>query len=243
MSTVGGWKQAKEAGAEILRTVCLGGRRYESFRTLDEWNAFRADSIKRLELAEPILRRHNVILAVENHKDWRSDEFVEILRHLDSEHIGVNFDFGNNIALLEDPIAVAEALAPWIRSTHLKDMGVAEYADGFQLSEVPLGEGILDLPKLISICRSHQPDVQFNLEMITRDPLLVPCNTASFLATMPGVSEADVIATLDLVKKSAAKALPSVSDKGHAAQIAYEEHNNRECFAHSETNHLLNATA
>jgi sugar phosphate isomerase/epimerase len=232
-------KQAKEAGAKILRTVCLGGRRYETFHSLDEWKTFRADSMARLELAEPVIRREGVTLAVENHKDWRSAEFVEILRHLDSEHVGVNFDFGNNLALLEDPVTVAETLAPWIRTTHIKNMGVADHEEGFLLSEVPFGGGILDLPKLVSICRSHYPEVQFNLEMITRDPLVIPCLTENYRATMPDLPEADLRRTLDLVKNSAASRLPRVAEKDHAAQIAFEEQNNRACFSLSKAQNLL----
>ena len=225
-------KSAKEAGAKILRSVCLSGRRYETFKTLADWNTFREQSIARLTLAEPIVRRQGMILAIENHKDWRSDEFVELLEHFDSECIGVNFDFGNNLALLEDPQTVAEALAPWIRSTHIKDMGVQETGKGFLLSEVPLGQGILDLPKLVATCRRHFPAVQFNLEMITRDPLLIPCLEPSYWTTLLTAPATDLARTLSTVKQRPSESLPHISDKSPAAQLAFEEQNNVACFEH-----------
>ena len=36
-------------------------------------------------------------------------------------------------------------------------MGVEEYADGFLLSEVPLGEGILDLKGMVAALRKANP--------------------------------------------------------------------------------------
>jgi len=223
-------KLAKEAGAKILRTVCLGGRRYETFQTLAGWNTFRAQSLARLSLAEPVVRREAVVLAIENHKDWRADEFVELLQHFDSEFIGVNFDFGNNLALLEDPQTVAEALAPWIRTTHIKDMGARETDDGFLLSEVPLGQGILDLPKLVTTCRRHFPGVQFNLEMITRDPLLIPCLKPAYWRTFPNAPATDLARTLSTVKQFPSASLPRISGKLPAERLAFEEQNNVACF-------------
>src|SRR4051812_22132410 len=122
---------AKEAGASVVRTVCLSGRRYETFRTAEDFTEFAARSWKSLQLAEPIARKFKIQLAVENHKDWRVDEMLAWLKRLDSEFVGVCLDTGNSIALLEEPHAVVEAYAPWTMTTHLKDMGVQPSDDGF----------------------------------------------------------------------------------------------------------------
>jgi hypothetical protein len=45
---------------------------------------------------------------------------------------------------------------------------------------VPLGEGVLPLPRMIDTLRQARPDVHFCLEMITRDPLAVPYKRASY---------------------------------------------------------------
>ena len=47
-------------------------------------------------------------------------------------------DTGNNISLLDDPMELIEGLAPYAISTHIKDMGVEPWKDGFLLSELPL---------------------------------------------------------------------------------------------------------
>jgi sugar phosphate isomerase/epimerase len=141
-------------------------------------------------------------------------------------------DTGNNLALLEDPVEVVETLAPWAYSVHLKDMGVAEYDDGFLLAEVPFGEGILDLPKIIGILRKARPEVRFNLEMITRDPLKVPCLTPRYWATLADVPGRDLARTLALVRKSK-RALPAVTSLPREQQLALEEDNVRKCLAYA----------
>jgi len=223
-------RAAKEAGATVLRAVCLSGRRYEKFESLEQWKQFKAESKAALERAEPILAKHKVKLGFENHKDWRAEEQVGILKHLDSEFIGATFDFGNNIALLEDPYEVAEALAPYIVSTHMKDMALAEYGHGFLLSEVPMGSGILDLKRLIDICRKGNPDVRLNLEMITRDPLEVPVLSDKYWTTLDFVPAPDLANTLALAKSGRSDSLPTISNKEWPDQMALEERHIRESF-------------
>src|SRR5262249_29983167 len=157
-------RTAKAAGAAVLRTVLLPTRRYETFRSLRDFRAFRDRSWASLRLAGPVVARHGVWLAVENHKDFRASELADLLRRLKNEHVGVCLDLGNNVALLEDPLQTAQALAPWTQAVHLKDMAVAEHPDGFLLSEVPLGEGFLDLPRLFTLLRHSRPVLCFSLD-------------------------------------------------------------------------------
>src|SRR5262249_47531886 len=178
-------KATRAAGAEVVRTVCMPGRRYETFDTAEQFKRFAEDAEKAIRRAEPVAARHRVTLAVENHKDWRTDEMLGWLKKLSSGWVRVCLDTGNSVALLEDPTATAEALAPFVATTHLKDMGVAEYADGFLLSEVPFGEGFLDLSKIVALVRKANPKVRLNLEMITRDPLKVPIPTPNYCSTLP----------------------------------------------------------
>lgn len=232
---------AKEAGAEIVRSVCLNGRRYENFQTLQQFQEFAKNSLTSLQLAEPIVRKHKIKLAIENHKDWRAQELADLLQKLDSEWVGVTLDFGNNIALIDDPMEVVNTLSPYLFTTHVKDMGLQEYEDGFLLSEVPLGEGVLDLKQIFDICRNRRSDVHFNLEMITRDPLKIPCLKNEFWATLPSVPPADLAAALRMVKHHPFKtALPVVSTLGAEQRLAAEEENILACIQYGRTELGLN---
>jgi sugar phosphate isomerase/epimerase len=208
--------------------VCLSGRRYETFDTAESFRAFVRRSTLSLTLAEPVAAKEGVRLAVENHKDWRIEELIDLVKRLSSKHVGVCVDTGNSIALLEDPLTVVEAYAPWAVTTHFKDMAVAEYADGFLLSEVPLGAGFLDLAKVVQVLRKANPAIRLNLEMITRDPLKVPCLTSKYWATLETLQARHLADALARVRKHAAKeALPVVSRLPLTKQIDVESDNVR----------------
>jgi sugar phosphate isomerase/epimerase len=220
---------AREAGASVARAVLTNGRRYEAFKTLADFRAFEAQAEKTLALIGPVLRKHQLKVAIENHKDHTADELAALMRKVSSEWIGVLVDTGNNLALLEEPQAVIDTLAPFALSVHLKDMAVQAGDDGFLLSEVPLGTGMLNLPRMIATLRNANPAIVFNLEMATRDPLRIPCLTDGYFATFPERKAARLDATMQLVKANPPKQPPpAVSGKPTAQVLAEEEANNRQ---------------
>jgi sugar phosphate isomerase/epimerase len=221
-------RTARACGAEVVRVALLNGRRYETFGTAKEFRDFRERSRQSLTLARPVAERHKIRLAVENHKDWRAAELVELIRWVKSPHIGVCVDTGNSIALLEAPEETAGILAPYAFTTHLKDMGVEEYSEGFLLAEVPLGSGFLDLPRIIRTLRKANPRIRFNLEMLTRDPLRIPCLTPRYWVTLEDISGRRLAATLALVRSKAARqALPRVSELKPPQRLEREDDNVR----------------
>jgi 3-oxoisoapionate decarboxylase len=222
---------SRACGATVVRTVMLGGRRYETFRAAKDYTAFAEQALASLRLAEPVVAKHKVTLAVENHKDFRTDELVGVMKAVSSEHVGVCVDTGNSIALLERPTDTAEQLAPWVRSCHLKDMGVEAAADGFLLAEVPLGDGFLDLAGIVGTLRKARPGLRLSLEMITRDPLRIPCLTDDYCATLDRVPGRDLARVLALVRKHAPKdPLPRTSKLPADEQRAAEDRNVRRCL-------------
>ncbi len=228
---------AKEAGVSIVRTVCSSGRRYEAYHSAEEFKMAKQQALMNLQLAAPMLRKHKMKLAVENHKDWRATEQVELIKNLQSEWIGVTLDFGNSIALLEDPMEVVKTLAPYVFTTHVKDMGLDEYQDGFLLSEVPMGQGMLNLPEMIAICKLYNPNVKFNLEMITRDPLEIPCLKDSYWSTFEGVHASELARSLRMVKQYKFKpALPRVSHLNIEDKLDVEEKNILKSLDFGKTN-------
>ena len=95
-----GVQAANETGAVVLHAA-LTPRRYEQF---DNFGAFRQSFEQNqlsVSLAEPVLRKHRIRLAIENHKGWRAAEQAAWLKRLGSEYVGVCFDFGNNLALYQ----------------------------------------------------------------------------------------------------------------------------------------------
>lgn len=227
-------RSAKLAGATVVRTVMLSGRRYETFKSIEEFDAFRQRSIRTLELAEPVLARHKTRLAVENHKDFRAGGLLQLIRGISSEFVGVCVDTGNNIALLEHPNETAEQLAPWVTSCHLKDMAVSEYRDGFLLAEVPLGQGFLDLKHIVGLLRGARPELNFSLEMITRDPLKIPVLTDQYWETFEALPARTLVRTLALVRdKGTENGLPILSQLSDEEKLQAEERNVRQSLEYA----------
>ncbi len=227
-------RTAKDAGATVLRTVAIGSRRYEAFDSAESYRDAAKRGYESLTLAEPVVAVQGMRLAVENHKDFRIPELLDVIKRLSSKHVGVCLDTGNSIALLEDPQTVLDAYAPWTFTTHLKDMAVAEYDDGFLLAEVPFGTGFLDMPAIVAALRKTRPEVRFNLEMITRDPLKVPCLTRKYWATLDGVSGRELAEALRRVRKNSTRQpLPRLSDLPLEKQLAAEDDNVRRCLEYA----------
>jgi sugar phosphate isomerase/epimerase len=228
-------RTAKRCGAGVFRTALLNGRRYETFDSAEAFDKFRDQAKASLALARPVVEKHEVRMAVENHKDQRSAELLDLLKGLDCPLVGVCLDTGNNIALLEPPEETVDLLAPHAFTTHVKDMGVEEYADGFLLAETPLGTGFLDLEKVVKALRKAPQGPRLNLEMITRDPLKIPCLTPKYWATLEDVPGRRLAAMLSLVRAKAGKEpLPRVGGLSKEEQIRREDENVRQSLRYAK---------
>lgn len=225
-------KAGAELGARCVRVVNPGPRRYEAFKSLEDWQAAVAEADSSLRRALPIARSTGVALAIENHRDWTLEEFLARMKQYASEYAGCCLDFGNNFALLDRPLDVVEALAPYAITTHVKDIAAAETRDGFTMSEVPLGAGIIDVKRAIDIVRRARPDIRLVIEMITREPTPVPCLTDRYWSLMPRVSARDMARALRLVPERAYP-FPRVDGLPEAAQRRLEEEHVRKCLAWS----------
>jgi sugar phosphate isomerase/epimerase len=190
-------------------------------------------------MAEPILRKHQLRLGIENHKGWRAMEQAAWMKRLSSEWVGVHFDFGNNVSLCEDPADTLRILLPYTVASHIKDMAVEPYEDGFLLSEVPLGEGFLNLPEMVRTLHKKDPNLPLDLETITREPLKIPVFTDKYWATfddsyspLPG---RDLAHVLELVRKNKPKnPLPRTAGLTPAAQVKLEDENNLKSIQYAQ---------
>jgi 3-oxoisoapionate decarboxylase len=148
---------AREMGA-VTTHASFTARRYEEFDSFEAFKTSFEAHKKSVERAEPILRKHKVKLAIKTHRGWRAAEHAAWVRQAGSEYVGVCYDFGNNIALCEDPAETYRLLAPLTIYVSFKDMAVAPYDDGFLLSEMALGEGMLDIPGMVKGLQQRDPN-------------------------------------------------------------------------------------
>jgi 3-oxoisoapionate decarboxylase len=106
--------------------------------------------------AVKVAAAHDVKLADENHIDFDSDEMLSLIKAVNSPYFGINFDTGNFMRVLDDPIKGMEKLAKYTFSTHVKDLKPNRQAsvdDWFFFSSTPVGDGLVDNQKLAQLLK------------------------------------------------------------------------------------------
>jgi 3-oxoisoapionate decarboxylase len=111
-----------------------------------------------------------VVLALENHIDFTSQELLRIIELVGSDNLRVNFDTGNCLRLFEDPVEAATRLAPYTISTHTKDITTRRKggspADNFTWwPACPAGQGVIDMPGVVEALKKGGFDGSLSLEV------------------------------------------------------------------------------
>jgi 3-oxoisoapionate decarboxylase len=133
---------AKEIGADVMRVVG------SSLMFRHEPHGPQVKALAEMfKKAVVVAKDYDVKMAVENHIDFTSEEILQMLEMVDSEYFGLNFDTGNFLRLLDDPVKGMESLAPYVLATHVKDLlpdKNARPTDWHFFAGVPVGMGLID---------------------------------------------------------------------------------------------------
>jgi sugar phosphate isomerase/epimerase len=139
--------KARFLGADIIRIVA------SSLRFRNEPHGPQIEAIvKMLRESAKIAADHGVVLAIENHIDYTSEEIRQILQRVGAEALKVNFDTGNTLRMMEDPVAAARRLGPYTVATHAKDVDACRHVrpeEWYFFSSVPVGAGLIDIPGVV----------------------------------------------------------------------------------------------
>jgi len=144
--------KARFMGADIMRIVA------SSLMFRNEPHEPQIEAIvKMLRASVRIAEDNDVILAIENHIDYTSEEIYQILERVNSESLKVNFDTGNTLRMMEDPVAAAERLGPYTVATHTKDVDACRHVrpeEWYFFSSVPVGTGLIDMPGVVKALKA-----------------------------------------------------------------------------------------
>jgi len=196
-------RAAHVLGSQVVRTF-VGRERPTSADAMD---ALLAEAAADLVQVVPLCERYHIHLAIENHQDLTSDELLSLLDRIGSDWVGVCFDTGNPLALLEDPLVAAEALAPVTKTVHLKDYQLAAQSNGFSLIGCALGEGVVNLPAILEVLSSTAPSAALNIECyLGKHPL--PVLEEDYLARVFHASAVELGRTLRLVRDQGLPRMP-----------------------------------
>ena len=139
--------RAQFMGADIMRIVA------SSLMFRNEPHGPQIEAIvNMLKESVKIAEDCGVVLAIENHIDYTSAEIEEILERVGSKSLKVNFDTGNTLRMMEDPVAAARRLGPYTVATHTKDVDACRHVrpeEWYFFSSVPVGTGLIDMPGVV----------------------------------------------------------------------------------------------
>jgi len=139
--------KARFMGADIMRIVA------SSLMFRNEPHGPQIEAIvKMLKESVKIAEDCSVVLAIENHIDYTSAEIEEILERVGSDVLKVNFDTGNTLRMMEDPVAAARRLGPYTVATHTKDLDACRHVrpeEWYFFSSVPVGTGLIDMSGVV----------------------------------------------------------------------------------------------
>jgi sugar phosphate isomerase/epimerase len=109
-----------------------------------------------------------VKIAVENHAgDMHSIELARLVATAGSDYVGVNFDSGNALWTLEDPVDALENLGKYTLTTSLRDSAVWSSDNGARVAWTAMGEGAIDQRAFFARFRALCPGVTVHIETIS----------------------------------------------------------------------------
>lgn len=206
-------RTAHVLGSPVVRTF-VGKPRPTTVQGMSRLLAATAGEIAQVT---PVCERYGIALALENHQDLRIDELLRVLELVDSESVGICFDTGNPLALLEDPLESAMAFGPLIKTVHLKDYQVAARADGFALIGCALGEGVVGVQDVLGVLRARAPEANLNIETYVGKHIF-PVLEEEYLDRVPEASAGALGRTLRLVRGRGLRAEPRLPEEQGASE-------------------------
>jgi 3-oxoisoapionate decarboxylase len=142
---------AKAIGADVMR-VCGASLMFRN----EPHGPMLEKLATQFKQAVKVAEKAGVKIADENHIDFTSDEMLSLMKAVDSPYFGINFDTGNFMRVLDDPIKGMQKLAKYVLSTHVKDLKPNREAavdDWYFFSSTPVGDGLVDNQKLAQLLR------------------------------------------------------------------------------------------
>ena len=143
------------------------------------WTTVEEDhTLMRYVLAEAaaVAEPRGILIGIEPHQQYSKTPagLERICSLVDSPAIGVNFDTGNSYLSGQDPVKWLKAVSSKLVHLHAKDISVQQSAaERGKVTGTPVGcacgEGVVDWPAVVKVCRKLPRDIVFSVECGTID--------------------------------------------------------------------------
>ncbi|ROO86994.1 sugar phosphate isomerase/epimerase [Actinocorallia herbida] len=234
---------AAEMGVTELWTATGGFKpRYrglhatDRFRAEAPWPDQLAATAALLHRLAPVLRDTGVHLNLETHEEITTFELVRLVEDVGPDVLGICFDSANVAVRGEDPMAAVRRVAPYVRSTQLRDAALCFTADGISRFLAPCGEGVIDWALLLGELADRAPVRNLTIEAIgglRAEMTLHPYDDA-WRAGHPDLTVAELAGLFRLTRVYEASGRPGLEELRHGTQPTFAGFT-AACAAHLRT--------
>ena len=127
-----------------------------------------ADTVEVLKRNRTRCLDAGVKVAVENHAgDMHTLELRALIEAAGPDFVGANFDSGNAVWTMEDPVQALENVGEYVLTTSLRDAAVWESEKGVTAAWTAMGEGNTDLKTFFRRFAELCPEAAVNIETIS----------------------------------------------------------------------------
>lgn len=159
-------------------------------------------TLKGLRAARARMMDRGLKVAIENHGDLTAREMRQLAETAGADLVGVNFDSGNPMWVMEDPALALEVLAPYVETSHFRDSALFEHPRGAAFQWVAMGDGSVNIPDVVELYGRLCPGKSILLEIITgRPPQMLPYLEDTWWNGFRKLPAPDFARFLALVKK------------------------------------------
>jgi len=158
-------KVAKLVGSPVARVILGSGEDRVKGAGIEE---HIASTVKVCKAVKAQAVDSGVKIAIENHAgDLQSWELAGLIEEAGKDYVGANFDAGNAVWALEDPVANLETLGAYGVSNSLRDSAVWETPEGCVVQWTAVGDGQVDWKAYMAKYAELCPNVPFVIETIS----------------------------------------------------------------------------
>ena len=184
-------KAVEQASAMGVRTVrsCSGGlMRWREDSPSTE--IYLREMAAGLRSQRQAFKDHDVVLAIETHFEFTTFELLRLFEMCEAEpgdFLGVCLDTMNVLTMLEDPVAAARRILPWVVTTHVKDGAIFLSSGGLVSFPAEAGRGLIDLRTIFENLSALPRELTLSIEDHGGD-FLIPVFDPAFLAKFPDLT-------------------------------------------------------
>jgi len=197
--------EAEALGTGIVRSCSGGLMRWKPDSPATD--IFLQEMAGALKAQRQMLIDCNVILAIETHFEFTTHELRRLFEMCEAEpgeYLGICLDTMNLMTMLEDPISATERILPFVVSTHIKDGGILLNDDGMVSFPTEIGNGVIDIIKIINQLETLPWDIDLSVEDHGGDfPL--PIFDPAFLSEFPDLTTHEMTEILLLTRQTQRK--------------------------------------